>query len=119
MGVAHNWFATYSAGREQFCFPNSQISSKSNIECGIPQGSCLMSLLFILYVNDFEQCLHESSPTIYAEDTTVTYAASVLLELHQVITTDLSNVSEWMRVNKLSLNVNKGKFIVIGNTKQI
>ena len=89
------------------------------IDCGIPQGSCLDSLLFILYVNDFEQCLYESSPTIYAEDTTVTYAASVLLELHQVITTDLSNVSEWMRVNKLSLNVNKGKFIVIGNTKQI
>ena len=75
--------------------------------------------LFILYVNAFEQCLQESSPNIYADDTTMMYAASDQLELHQVINTELANVSEWMCINKLGLNSNKSEFMVIGNTKQV
>ena len=56
---------------------------------------------------------------MYGDDTTVTYAASDLLELHQVIKTDPSNISEWMLADKHSLNANKSEFMVVGNTKRI
>ena len=56
---------------------------------------------------------------MYADDTSVTYANSDPLELIRVINTDLENISEWMRENKLSLNAGKSEFMVIGNAKQL
>ena len=93
-GVSHNWFATYLVGRDQFCFLKGQSSSKSKIQYGILQGSCLRPLLLIWYINDFKQCLQESYPNLYADATTMTYAVLYLLELRQDINSDLYNISE-------------------------
>ena len=59
VGTPLRWFTSYLTNRKQYCQVNGHKSSLKTVHCGIPQGSCLGPLLFILYVNDFEQCLNK------------------------------------------------------------
>ena len=68
-GETHCWFKTYLKNRKQFCNVEGQKSSTNRIDGGIPQGSCLGPLLFIIYMNDFERCLQGAVPNMYADDT--------------------------------------------------
>ena len=77
------------------------------MKCGIPQGSSLGPLLFLLYVNDFENCLEYMTPNMYADDTCVTIASENLNHLITDVNNELENISNWMRINKLSLNASK------------
>ena len=70
------WFTSYLTDRKQYCQINGHKSCLKNVLCGIPQGSCLGPLLFILYVNDFEQCLEKCTANMYADDTSVTCSAT-------------------------------------------
>ena len=54
IGKERKWFEPYLNGRKQFCSVNGQRSKTVEVLCGIPQGSCLGPLLFIVYLNDFE-----------------------------------------------------------------
>ncbi len=118
-GISHNWFTSYLTNREQFCYFDGSSSRKSNIKCGIPQGSCLGPLLFILYINDFENCLENMIPNMYADDTSVNIASENLNELLTDLRSELENVSTWMRINKLSLNANKSEYMVIGHKRHL
>ena len=118
-GTSHSWFTCYLTNREQFCYFDRSTSSKSSIECGIPQGSFLEPLLFILYINDFENGLKSTIPNIYADDTCVNIASETLNELLTDLKDELDNVSNGMRINKLSLNSSKSEFVVIGQRRQL
>ena len=86
---------------------NGHRSSQKHVQCGIPQGSCLGPLLFILYVDDFERCLENCTPNIYADDTSVTCFAEGMEELYNDLQNELINISDWMRQNKMSLITKK------------
>ena len=80
-GIAGDWFISYLQNRKQFCTVNGHKSSAKMITCGIPQGSCLGPLLFIIYLNDFETCLQLSKASMYADDTHVTITSKNLENL--------------------------------------
>ena len=86
---------------------------------GIPQGSCLGPLLFLLYINDFENCLEYMTPNMYADDTCVTIASENLNDLIAGLKNELENISNWMRINKLSLNASKSRFMVVGYKRKL
>ena len=90
-------------------------------KCGIPQGSYVGSLLFIIYLNDFENSLQYSRASIYADDTNVTVASNDMKQLTDDARQEMLNLLEWMRIKKLSPNPYKTEFMVIGHpwkTKQ-
>ena len=116
--TTHCWFTSYLRNREQFCRVDGQNSSTKSVNCGIPQGSCLGPLLFIIYVNDFERCLQGASPNMYADDTSITCSSADSDSLLRNINDEMTNIAEWMRLNKLSLNADKSEFMVIGHSRQ-
>ena len=117
--TSYNWFNSYLTNREQFCHWDRANSSRDILKCGIPQGSCLGPLLFVLYVNGFENCLEYMIPNMYADDTSVTIASENLNDLITDVKNELENISNWRRINKLSLNASKSVFMVVGHRKKL
>ena len=75
-------------------------------------------MLFILYLNDFESCLKFSKANLYAADTEVSFSSSSLSDVMQNFQAELKNISEWMRMNKLSIHPEKTMFMVINHPRR-
>ena len=113
-GVSYNWFANYLSNRKQYVYYNSVQSSYENISCGVPQGSILGPLLFILYMNDICKTSKLLSFILFADDTTVYYSNKNNKTLCNTVNNELKEVVNWFKCNKLSLNASKTNLIFIG-----
>ena len=87
------------------------------IEVGIPQGSCLGPLLFLIYINDLPQAIQGSTVSMYADDTSLCHKSHDMTQLKKAINNDLKHLENWLQGNKLSLNVAKTDSMLI-TTKQ-
>ena len=114
-GVALKWFISYLEKRYQSCKVNNVKSSRKLIECGVPQGSNLGPLLFLLYVNDLPNCLDQAKPSMFADDTSITASSESVEELEALLNSDLDNIYQWLVANKLTLNVSKTEYMIIGS----
>ena len=103
---------SFLTNRKQFVSINGFDSSKLNVQCGVPQGSTLGPLLFLIYINDFRFCLKKSNASHFADDTCIMYASEKLKTIETVLNTDLKAASEWLKANRLSLNVGKTKLLL-------
>ena len=83
-----------------------------NISCGVPQGSVLGPILFLLYINDFHSCSDFFDFHLFADDTNLFSKHKSLSSLEAIINVELINVNSWLCANKLSLNVEKSSFVV-------
>ena len=117
-GIALNWFRSYLSNGKQHCQANDHLSQPLEIVCGIPQGSILGPLLFLIYVNDLPNCLKYTSCNMFADDTQIYTSSSNIDSIANTLNEDLANVSDWMRANKLSLNASKTEYMVIGSHKR-
>ena len=104
------WFRSYLSHRKQCCKVVGQISTHEDITCGVPKGSCLGPLLFLLCINDLHLSLNHSEGNMYADDTSISFSSNYF---------DLLCVKTWMESNKLSLNVTKTQTILIGGRKKL
>ena len=98
---------SYLTNRKQYVSLNGFDSEIRNIECGVPQGSSLGPLLFLIYINDFRLCLNETTSGHFADDTFILYASKNLKTVETIINTELKQVVSWLRLNKLSLMLAK------------
>ena len=100
---------------------NGVSSSCLDITCGVPQGSILGPLLFIIYVNDLPLVSENFDFIVYADDTTLFSTLShpnPNIDEIDVINSELLNVHNWLKLNKLSLNINKTKAMVFHTTQR-
>jgi hypothetical protein len=111
-GVANNWFTSYLRDRMQTVTINNTTSSEKNISCGVPQGSILGPLLFILYINDFHQCSEFFDFHLFADDANLFSRHKNINILQSHINSELDKVNMWLCANKLSLNVGKSNFVL-------
>lgn len=86
----------------------------TTLKCGVPHGTILAPLLFLIYINDLPNCLSFSIPRMYADDTHVTYAGSDLHLIQSSLSHDLEKLSKWLVSNRLTLNATKTEFMLIG-----
>ena len=96
------------------CSINGTISRQREIKCGVPQGSNLGPMLFLLYINDLPHCLKTSKSMLLADDTNLSCDGLTSREIEAKLNTDLVSVDKWLSANKLTLNNDKTECIIIG-----
>jgi hypothetical protein len=110
------WFKNYLSNREQYVLINDCPSKKLNVNKGVPQGSILGPLLFLLYINDLPECTDMLS-ILFADDTNLAYSDKDLQLLIHTVNMEFRKVTQYFRINKLSLHVDKTKFILFSGNK--
>ena len=110
-GSSLNWFRNYLLEREQFVSINGVKSEVVRMVCGVPQGSVLGPLLFLIYINDLPNAT-EFLTLLFADDTTFQFSGANLDLLFEKCNSELEKASIWFIANKLTLNVKKTKFML-------
>ena len=120
-GIALQWFTNHFFDRKQYCEIDVVTSSRESIMLGVPQGSILGTVLFLLYFNDFGDCLKQSCFIQFA-DNTVLYCANKAVKTIEIkLDEDLKCVPEYFNVNELIINTSKGKtdFMLFSTKKRL
>ncbi len=87
------------------------------IVCGVPQGSVLGPLLFLIYVNDLPNSLKALKSILFADDTSVYASKPYLPDLINVVNKELEDISDWFKANKLALNITKTNSMLFSRQK--
>ena len=120
-GIANNWFLSYLKDRKQSVSINGNSSQFTKIQHGVPQGSILGPLLFLIYINDLHNCIHHSTTRHFADDTNLLYSTdnskprnrNIVRNLNK----DLKSLHHWLLANKISLNSTKTELIIFRKKK--
>jgi len=111
-GIIADWLTSYISDREQYVFINNHHPTTFPIRIGVPQGSILWPLLFILYINDILNVSKDAELLLFADDSTVFLYDTDIYQLSVRANKGLSYISNWFKLNKLSVNVEKYNFIL-------
>ena len=111
-GSLYTWIKSYLTNRKQFVCYKDLNSICKPVVCGVPQGSILGPLLFLLYINDIVNVSNKVNMILFADDTNVFMSGENTDEIIQSINVELEKIHQWLCLNKLSLNVTKTQYIV-------
>ena len=108
----------YLTNRKQIVKYNQIRSTEMAITCGVPQGSILGPLLFLIYINDLNNSTKNLSTILFADDTNLFCSGKDINELECNINAELVHVQEWLTLNQLTLNIKKSNHIIFRTTKK-
>lgn len=117
-GVPADLISNYLSGRDQYVTLSGSSSRTLSVEKGVPQGSCLGPLFFLVYINDIGELHLQGEPYLYADDTSLFYSsASVNLNILKA-QSDLDNLNSFFNANGLQLNAGKTKLMHLTSSKR-
>ena len=111
-GTTLQWFTSYLTDRSQYVEIDGVTSNILPLSTGVPHGSILGPLLFLIYMNDIPYCTEHFNFILYADDTTLSSTIQISSLSPRDLNTELAKVFDWLAVNKLSLNVRKTKYVI-------
>ena len=111
-GIPLKWFESYLSGRQQYVILNNIASDNQSITTGVPQGSILGLLLFLIYINDLASVSSKFTLNLFADDSSFFLQANSPIDLINTANEELKGIVRWLNVNRLSLNVKKSKYIL-------
>ena len=115
-GNALRWFDSYLSDRTQYVSNNGTNSDCMNVTCGVPQGSVLGPLLFLIFINDLPNVSRKLKFYLFADDTNIYYDTETLDKLVKTVNIELKFVKRWLDANKLSLNIDKTNYVISHST---
>ena len=118
-GIELDWFSSYLSERKQYVSVNGHISDYLDITCGVPQGSVLGPLLFIIYINDLPNVSKFLSFYLFDDDINIYFEATDLVSLQKIMNRELKYVKKWLHADKLALNLEKNNFVFHSIVKMI
>ena len=110
-GPINGWFKSYLYNRKQSVIINGYESETKIINHGVPQGSVLGPLLFLIYINDLRVCIQNSNVYHFADDTNLLKISTSYKKLQKELNADLKNLNHWLLANKIALNETKTEII--------
>lgn len=117
-GASLKWFESFLQDRTQCTTVNGYTSTKIGNDIGLPQGSILSAILFIIYINDMPDVLENVSINLFADDTLLYIYGENLSQMAAEMNRNFQKLNDWLAVNKLKLNVTKTKWMAINNRNE-
>ena len=111
--MALSWSRSYLSNREQYVSVNGHNSCCQKCTCGVPQGSVLGPLLFLIYINDISKPSSKLLSFLFVDDTNIYFESENLQQLQKVLNNKLKCIKKWLDANKLALNIEKVNFIIL------
>ena len=116
-GKTLRWFESYLSNRSQYVECNNSKSDTKIITYGVPQGSILEPLLFIIYMNDFSRLSDLLFSILFSDDTAVFIEGTNITNISQILNTELENVNIWLKANKLPVNIMENTLYDVSSNK--
>ena len=117
-GTANKWFKSYLKNRKQYVSVNGIDSQSITILHGVPQGSVLGPLLFLIYINDLHSAIKFSSVYHFADDTNLLNISNNIKRTQKQVNIDLKSLYKWLLANKISLNCSKTELMIFQKVRQ-
>ena len=114
-----SWLENYLSQRYQTCFANNVNSTPRLLKCGVPQGSILGPLLFLLYINDVDYNLLNTNIKLYADDTVIYSTNKNEAVAYENVERYLKTLMKWCDNNQLTVNIKKTKLILFGTREML
>ena len=114
-GVCLEWFNDYLRNRQQYVSNGAISSGLQQVTCGVPQGSVLGPLLFLIFINDLPSAVPAALCTLFADDSILQVHGSNQPKLQEDINSVMQDLHKWMLSNKLSLNATKTQYLIVTN----
>ena len=118
-GIELNWFTDYLSDRVQSVHYQNVLSDPNPIVSGVPQGSILGPLLFVLFVNEMPNVVSRCNVMMYADDTVMIFSSNSAEEIEDVLNQELNSLYAWLSTNGLFLNKKKSEFIIFGTSARL
>lgn len=114
-----DWLTSYLSNRSQQTMANNMLSGVKTIPCGVPQGSILGPMLFLIYINDVDNLNINSKIKLYADDTVIYNSHSNIDQACMTLQADLDIFGNWCAINKLTINTKKSKGMMFGSRHKL
>ena len=111
-GIENEWFKCYLFDRKQFISAKGHASNKASVKCGVPQGSVLGPLLFLIYINDFNHTMTFCKIHHFGYDTDLVHLSKSVNKLNKYINIDIKNLTNWLNAKKILFNVEKTEPVI-------
>ena len=118
-GVCNDWFKSYLSDQKQFVSINGYNSDLMSVNCGVPQGSVLGPLLFLIYINDLHKAIRYCKVHHFADDTNLFHTNKSVKNLNKLVNHDMKQLNNWLSANKISLNVEKTEVVVFKSPRKV